>query len=550
MPTVSIPKVVKFSCLFSVVFLLLEVLIRAMTGITNHFQPVENILIAVLFSLLLFYATTSFKLFLSLFLLIALLIQAANAVFYGGWIEPMNLYLLFENITEVAHTALSIDRFTLLKALLFSVLSLTALIFLYRINQHKGFVWVNLLIVLVLLFQPLRDGVFKPEKIEKRFTKDSHSLVRSFHNAYGVFFSMLISEHLGTPLYPAYRQAPYPQTSPELTPHIFIYFGESLSANYMSLYGYPKKTTPYLTQLVASLPTNDLFGLSKKTIAGATATLPSTVRFFHLIDQPDGRKQAASFDTSLFRYAKAAGYQTTYLSTQAEYFINHIYKLAAGNYTDRYLSPTHLEANNSTKTEMDDEMLVKVLTTFDLSVPSFIVLQPNGSHTPFATRCSPALKRFGTSSECSEYENSVFYTDTILHRLLDTIKAKADRPWVFIITSDHGSYVDDSRITRSIKYPASYIVPAIILTNNESLYRSHIQPLADCEMLYHQTISEMIAALLGVAVPTRNCQSGVLFIGLLNGMGAKTVRISKHGEVKMKPYQATLGDTKKQDVNE
>jgi glucan phosphoethanolaminetransferase (alkaline phosphatase superfamily) len=545
MHVIAFPSVIKFIGGFSFVFLLLELLIRSMTGLTDHLSFVENILISVVFALLVFYATTAFKRFLSLFLLTALLVQAANAVFYGGWIDPMNLYLLFENITEVAHTALYIDSFILLKALLFSVLSVIAIVFLYRMKQHHGLIGVNFLIVIVLLFQPLRDGFFKPEKIEKRFTKDSHSLVRSFHNAYGVFFSMLISEHFGSPLYPAYRQVPYAQTPPDLMPDIFIYFGESLSTEYMSLYGYPQKTTPYLTQLVASLPQNNLFGLSKKTIAGATATMPATVRFFHMINQPDGRKQAASFDTNLFRYAKNAGYKTTYFSTQAENFINHIYKLAAGNYADRYLSPTQLDQTNSTRTEMDDATLVEVLKTFDFSTPSFVVLQPNGSHTPFTTRCHPELKRFGMASECSEYENSVFYTDTVLHHLLETIQAKTHRPWVFIITSDHGSYVDDTHITRSIKYPASYSVPAIILTNNKSLYQQYIQPLADCNRLYHQHISEMIATLLGVTVPARDCQSGVLFIGLLNGMGAKAIQISESGTVEMKPYRAMLDGYKK-----
>ena len=528
----------KFIGFFTLLFLALEIAIRQFTGIGDIDNITENILLSLLFALLLFYATKPFKILLALFLLASLLIQASNAVFYGGWIEPINLYLLFENILEVANIVVQIDAAIILKSLLFSLLSILTIAYLFRLSfQQKGLMWVNLIIIIVLIFQPIRDGLLKPEKIEKRFTKDNHSLVRSFHNAYGVFFAMLLADSFGHDLYLSYRQTPHihKPLEPVLTPDIYIYFGESLSAKYMGLYGYSKNTTPYLTQLIRSLPNKKLFGLSKKTIAGATATMPASVRFFHLLEQPDARKQAASFDTNLFQYAKKSGYTTTYISTQAEYYMNHIYKLIAGKYADNYLSSTHFDNKYGTRKDMDDALIIKKVDTLDLGKYAFSVLQPNGSHTPFAIRSQPAFKPFGVDSELAEYENSIFYTDYIINDLLHVIKKKSNRPWIFIITSDHGNYVDESHITRSIKYSESYTVPGIILTNNKQLYQSHIQPLEKCTYLFHQNISEMIARVLGFDVPVRDCNSGVLFTGLLNGMGAKSIFIEQ-GKAQMKAY--------------
>lgn len=538
-------NLIKFIGLFTGIFLVLERVIRQLTGIGNIDSFAENALMSLLFSLLFYYSTKPFKIILSLFLLASLLIESSNAVFFGGWIEPMNLYLLFENIPEVINTAIQVERTIALKSVSFAVISIIAMGYLYKLSsKNRGFIGINILIVFVLFFQPIRDGILKPEKIEKRFTKDSHSLLRSFHNAYGVFFSMLISERLGNNVYASYRQAPYPQIlkKPDITPNIFIYFGESLSSKYMSVYGYNKETTPNLKELIHSLPKKKLFGLSKEAIAGATATMPATVRFFHLLDRPDARKQAASFDTNLFQYAQKSGYKTTYISTQAEHYINHIYKLATGKYVDQYLSPAHLDHANGARKDIDDAMMIKTINTRELGEPYFAVAQPNGSHTPFATRSLPAFKPFGSDSELAEYENSIFYTDNLLKKLINIISNKSDRPWIFIITSDHGNYVDESRITRSIKYPASYTVPAIILTNNQPLYHSHIQPLEKCNTLYHQNIGEMIARLLGFDAPVSNCSSGVLFTGLLNGMGAQSLQESTTGEIQMKPYSSNNND--------
>jgi len=508
-----------------------------MTGITNSFNIVENISISVVFGLLVVFSTRIFTIILSLFVLSALIFQGAHSVFYAGWIDPVNLYLFFENKSEVMRIISDVSYSVLFRSILFIIISFIGMFYVYiYAKKVNGKYWVNAIVILLFIFQPVRDGLFKPDKIEKRFTKDTHSLVRSFHNTYSVFMSILLSDATGNKLYADYRVSPYDTVSGDrpLRPNIFVYFGESLSSKYMGIFSYETNTTPLIDSL-----SNDpgLFVLAKEAVAGAVATMPSSVRFFHLIEKPDARKQAASFETSLFKYASQQGYRNIYISTQAEDYINHIYKLVAGNYADEYLVPTIIDPSYDDKTFSDDTLVFKALDDLNLDDQFFMVFQPNGSHTPFSVRTTEVFKPFGIDSEVSEYENSVYYTDYIIKSLIDKISsASGDRPWVFVITSDHGTYVDDVRITRSIDFPASFMVPGIVVTNSEEIYQSQIEYLQKCQYIFHENMSKMLGRMMGYDIPKSDCNSGVLFSGLLNGFGSKTVKIAQGTGVELTPY--------------
>ncbi|MDP2573099.1 sulfatase-like hydrolase/transferase [Vibrio penaeicida] len=528
------------STLLLAALLFAEYLLRALTDITTSQNVWESIQISLTLGLLIAFSTKKFKILLSLFIFLALTFQSSNAFFYGGWIDPVNLYLLFENLSEVVNILPKLGLSIILKSLAFIVASMTFVYWVYRLGKNlPGYKTANVLILVIFLFQPIRDGVLYPEKIEKRFTKDTHSLIRSFHNSYGIFASMLISDATGGNLYSSFRQDEYPdlRASSSETPNIFIYFGESLSSKYMGEYGYHLDTTPILSQLIQD---NDIHTLSRETIAGAAATMPSSVRFFHMIDRPDARKQASSFNTSLFRYAKLADYQTAYLSTQGESYVNHIYKLVAGKYSDYYFTPPLMDSRFNDRQESDDRLAIEQFAKLELEEPFFAVLQPNGSHAPFDAKSPHDKKIFGTGTELQEYENSVHYTDANIKILLEQVKEKSkSKPWIIFITSDHGTHVDGKRISRSLDLPASYMVPGIVLTNSQSIYDTVVKPYADCKKLLHKNFSEMIAKTLNRDVPVGSCDKGVLFNGLLNGYDSRFVDIDEEGAVKLSIFSET-----------
>ncbi len=535
---VLLSKRIYFLVGFVLFLLSLEWLIRNITGLTSMERIAENTVILLVIGLLLLFATRMFKLFLLLFLLFSVSFQVSHALFYGGWLEPVNLFLLFDNLAEVLTIIPNLATNILAKSAALISVAVVFLLFVYAfVKKNKGYYWVNFLVILLFAFQPIRDGVFKPERIEKRFTKNNHGLIRSSHNSFGVLFSMLISESMGNQLYPDFRLPAYAKSASlngEL-PNVYIYFGESLSAKYMSTFGYAKNTTPKLKKILNS---KKIYVLSKEAHSGALATMASTVRFFHLIQKPDARKQAGSFATSLFRYAKEVGYNTSYISTQAENYISHIYKLIAGRFSDAYLSPSLIDKTKESKEELSDHAIFSALEYLPLHAPFFSVFQPNGSHAPFAPKTTAEFKHFGTGSEVLEYENSVFQTDFIISELLDKIIAiSGNKDWVFVITSDHGTYVDEAHISRSLDYPASYMVPGIVLTNNQQIYQKYLAPFRRCTYLSHQNISEIIARIMGYDIAHQNCDKSVLFGGSLNGFGAVNLTVTEQGRTEITTFK-------------
>lgn len=523
-----------FIVIFSLFFLTLEVVLRELSGLPSTGNILESLVTLLVFGLLLIYSTQKFKLLIFIFLVLMALVQIPHAVFYGSWSDPMNIYFFFQNISEVVNLVPDLEFTAIIKTLALILISVLFVYFLYRLSsKFHGTNWVNLIVIILLTFQPIRDGLLNPEKIEKRFVKDSHSMIRSFHNSYGIFFSMFIFENFGKNIFPYYLHDEYKQVKQTDMPNIFIYFGESLSSEYMSTFGYKKDTTPFLK----SLDQTDFHTIEKETFSGSNGTMPSTVRFFHMLKKPDARKQAANFKTSLFKYAKQTGYETSYISTQAEDSISHIYRLIGGKYVDNHMTPSLFSKSYSTTQHSDDDLVFKILDNLNTKEPFFTVFQPNGSHAPFNDKSPEKIKKFGTSSNLAEYENSVFYTDLIVKKIINNILQKSEKPWIFIMTSDHGTHVDDVRITRSSNYKASYTVPAVIITNNKKIYESNLKQLSQCKYLFHQDISELIARLIGFDVSDGNCNSGVIFGGLLSGAGnTRTVTVDDTGLIQIAPY--------------
>jgi len=390
-------------------------------------------------------------------------------------------------------------------------------------------------VIIFFVFQPLKYGIFSPEKIEKLFVQDTHSLLKSSYRAYQASLSMVISNIFNNQIYEDYLHSAHTRVANSKNkPNIFIYFGESLSSKYMSAFNYTEDTTPFIKKLINS----KLFTLSKETISGAVYTRPSSTLFFHLIPEPDGRKQVASFNTNLFKYAKESGYTTTYLSTQAENGITTISKLISGKYSDHVLFNSDFDKEyKNGDTDSLDELVLHGLQKIKSDKPFFTVFQASGSHLPFAPKSPKAFKAFGSGTELSEYNNSVLYTDYIISKLVSWTKENShNRPWIFIITSDHGTYIDESRVTRSLDYPASYTVPGIILTNNEKIFSQYLSPYNKCSILFHKNLSAIIARILGFKVEDNNCNQGVLLEGLISGVHAKHI-INKNEEIISEPYE-------------
>jgi len=378
----------------------------------------------------------------------------------------------------------------------------------------------------------------KPEKIEKRFTKDVHGLYKSFLNTYGSFTATIIDQIIGRQRYPDYIRQAHPKKETGAQPtNVLIYFGESLSSKYMSIFGYGKPTTPFLSSMNEKYP----YMLAKETISGSVATATSTELFFNLVPYPDSRKQVASLRTNLFRYADESGLDTGYFTSQAENYTNQIYRKIGKKYIKAGSSPFVFDnAGYGYKDGADDIVLLDMIKRANLNEPYFIALQPNGSHPPFNKRSPAGFKKFGGSLNIPDYENSVLYTDSLLEKIIAKVEKSSGLPWVVVITSDHGTYVDNQRVSRSHRYSASYTVPGIIVTNSKDIFDKYLAPLKSCQMLFHQQIAEVVANIIGYDVPVSGCGEGILSSGLLSGVGGTKRVVIEGGRAVLSSYEPRM----------
>ena len=539
---ISILLGLKPVAIFITFYILLEVILRKQSALPPTMDISGALAILFLLGVLFQYSALTGKVILIVFCAFGVLFQSAHAIFYGSWIDPMNLYLFFLDFGEVAKILPELSLGLILTTgILFLLTVIFTGLFLRMARNSKQKIWVTGLVILFFLIQPVRDGLFYPDKIETRLTKESHSMFRSLHNSLGVVFSMLIRQAIGKQKYPDYHHVPYPKKEEGIEGdsrvNIFVYFGESLSSKYMSIFGYDKPTTPYLRSIDRQYPYN----LKIEAIAGSTMTRVSTQMFFNLVPYPDGRKQIATMRTNLFRYASEQKYEVGYFSTQAENTINHIVLQIGKNFIDAKSSPARFSpAEFGVGDNADDYMLLQMFDEYKLEEPFFVVFQPNGSHPPFHERSPNGLKKFGTDTDKHEYENSVHYTDFVIKSLVEKIDSVSTLPWVLIITSDHGSYVDDLRTTRSTEFEASYMVPFVAVTNSEDVYERYLSPHQECDVVPHQRIAQTLSNILGYDTPYSPCDQGIITSGLLSGVGGTQKVIWKEGIMMREPYEAEV----------
>jgi glucan phosphoethanolaminetransferase (alkaline phosphatase superfamily) len=426
--------------------------------------------------------------------------------------------MLFENTEEVLHIIPSLETKIIFLSLLFLILFFL-LFFLtnFLINkytlQHKKYLSVSIFIISLIFFQTIRDSFIHYDKIGTRQTKDIFSLIRASYNTLSVNNAILINNALGHKLYDDFLT---PTPSPISTDkkrekiNIIIYYGESMSSQYMSVFGYKNKTTPNLQKIKQTYN----YSLFKEGVSGAIVTTVSTQRFFNLIRFPDARKQIRTSNTSLFKLAHNQGYQTAYMTTQAINYMGHIANKLGKQYFNYFNSPYDLDPNiYDYKDNAFDIKLLEMFNkrNFNNNQPQFLVLQGVGSHVPFKLRSPENYKQFGTTNVMRELENSIYYTDYVLNKLLQKIeKDFSGKKWLFFITSDHGTYVNGDIITRSIKFSQSYTVPMIFITNDKNTYNSYIKPLKNCQLLYHQQSAQIIAKVLGYKIKSSKCGEGIM----------------------------------------
>ncbi|NDV18384.1 sulfatase-like hydrolase/transferase [Pseudodesulfovibrio sp. JC047] len=273
-----------------------------------------------------------------------------------------------------------------------------------------------------------------------------------------------------------------------------IVVGESANRNHMGIYGYARDTTPYAEK--------DDWLVFDDVTSPATHTIPSLKQVLRL-----GALEQNDFQPSIIDLFNACGFKTFWLSNQTapKGSGNILETMTARASARHYINLSRKEGKSAT---YDGELLPHLEKALaDPAPKKAVFLHLLGSHLTYALRYprermifapdsreGVALKEWADDEaieHINHYDNSLAYTDFVLHRVVEAVKNVPDTSFVLYF-SDHGQDVYDSRYMRgcSEKNPTKNMVEVPMLFWMSPAYReSHANIATALEGIIHRPYS-------------------------------------------------------------
>ena len=259
---------------------------------------------------------------------------------------------------------------------------------------------------------------------------------------------------------------------------IVLIIGESLRADRF----FDKKLTPKTSPLIKS---NNTY--AKKIYSGGTMTKVSVATLINIVPGPGYFEHIVDESSCLFKLAQNNGFKTTFISNQPARKLDIIQNLICPKYINNYLDKERLQGS----TGHDEDILEHIKQKGISSGNNFIVLQFRGSHSPYEKRY-PAKNK---DKNLSNYDNSVKYTDTVLHDLLNYFKQQEQKVSLYF-TPDHGELLgENGKNGHGFMEPSVYNVPVILWSNYDENLKENLNAINS-----HFQLSKYIAKQLGYQV--------------------------------------------------
>jgi glucan phosphoethanolaminetransferase (alkaline phosphatase superfamily) len=427
----------------------------------------ENYLLtALILFLMSFIRNAILRYFFMSFILILSLFQMIHLEFYGLPVYPHEIWLLFTQVSEITGT-LKEDIYVFLRPFL---LIFPSLLVLWLINKkfthnisYKRFYF---LFIVLFLFYPLRTAL----------TGNAWGKIPTVKEFDGTNIYSSLSYFLGK-IIPGRIQGikqPHPkfrvtfEKENEGLENIIFVIGESQSPYQMSLFGYPKETTPFLNSLKEDKRFFHTVGISSGVMTDIALSFLINNTFglggFDSVKEGNG---------CLFKLAKKNGYTTHFISAQSENQLKYIKKYLCPNYIDHYKNFGSISTKTKDENAVDDHELLNQLDLIDLKTnKNFIVLHQRGSHSPYTLRYAkeanifkPKEKELGKNALIRNYDNSTYYFDLFFKKLF-----KRNKDTTVIYVSDHGEGLGQNNIWgHGMLNRASTDIPIFIYSSNPSV---------------------------------------------------------------------------------
>jgi glucan phosphoethanolaminetransferase (alkaline phosphatase superfamily) len=446
------------------------------------------------------------------------LTQFGSLAFSHEYITPFAIGLMLVEYLEVAETAAANSIHFLYVPAVVVVPYLLCLTILRR-TWHLPVKnrWFVAAVIAFLLFPLLRIKTHTDREDVINFfpTAKNPTLINTL-NSYSLYFGVMLPERLldrepviDFPMYDV-RET----TTPKSPMTVVVVMGESLTPNHMSLFGYSRKTTPFLD----SLSSNQDFYFGKGYSA-ANATRSALPMFYtlqyHPLDQNRLRKQ----DSNLFLLAKRHGFTTYYLSAQNSNCLNGV---SLGSIDVMVTSDSRPEVFENDK----DEGLLRLVREIPAGGKRFIVVHQRNVHLPYQenTAHRPKFQHFNaqgksyTEASINSYDNAVLYADYLYRELLSELDENGDGPLFAFFTSDHGENLGENGHWGHDQLDlVSPLVPIMVYTTGGN--HEFVQEIRKNPPATHYQLGKIVARVLGYDIRNPAEENGRVYVNGVASLG-------------------------------
>lgn len=369
------------------------------------------------------------------FILVLSFFQMLHVSYYGMPVYPNAFWLLFAEMGEVLGTVKEDLGLFIIPVLI----SIPLISFNYWLNRRldlklKKIPWLQFLFIFYFCYNPLRTFV----------TDNKWGRQPSTEEFMGMNFYLSSSYFLGKIL--PYKLRPKAVSQKKLDivfnptskfpGRIVLVWGESLSANHLSLLGYKKNTTPFLDKLKQD-PHFKYF----RGISSGVSTDISTAYFFNNTFGFYGAADVRAGSKCLFKLAKDNNISTIFYSTQSQQQLRYITNSICPKNIDVYKNLEDLDPGYLDENKADDRLSIKALDEVKMD-HGFYVLHQRGNHSPYNLRYPKEFEVFKPTGQYKpdriiHYDNAVLFFDAFMQKLIQKIKT-SKIPTIIIYLSDHG----------------------------------------------------------------------------------------------------------------
>nr|WP_227591510.1 phosphoethanolamine transferase [Acinetobacter sp. Marseille-Q1620] len=241
--------------------------------------------------------------------------------------------------------------------------------------------------------------------------------------------------------------------SPKYDTQVFI-IGESVHRDYLSLYGFSEKTTPFLDQIPLTL--------IKHYVSAAPNTVTSLTRTLALID----KNKDINIGKNVISLAKQANYNTIWISNQGFLGKNDTAISKIAIHADHQL---YLKSGNYMSKNIDDDELVNL---FSQQIKKYkdrknvIFLHMMGSHPNACERLFKFPRQYSNYSESINcYLSSISKMDHFIKNIYYKLRS-TQQSFTITYFSDHGMTIDEDHFYVDNDYKSNYNVPFFHLSSD------------------------------------------------------------------------------------